>query len=186
MNCIKTVSLAKEIGQARMWVLSVLVMLLYFLVFYTMFQTFGSQAALQEAGFFYTILLLMLILPLHLVLHCLPVWAAGKKAKFGFRRSQWPFLFYSVKEPVPRTLSLVSTLFPAAVLTLTAFAAAALLPAYTHVIGIVSAFHFGLCTYDFFTARQMFAAPKECLIEDNRSGFHIVQPIREIESTGTE
>nr|WP_246238084.1 DUF3267 domain-containing protein [Alkalicoccus luteus] len=151
-----------------------------------MFQTFGSQAALQEAGFVYTVVLLLLILPLHLFLHCLPVWAAGKRAVFGFRRSQWPFLFYSVKEPVSRTLSLVSTLFPAVVITLFALTAAALLPAYTHVIAIVSAFHFGLCTYDFFTARQMFSAPKECLIEDNRSGFHIVQPIREVESTATE
>ncbi|CAM3942951.1 DUF3267 domain-containing protein [Alkalicoccus chagannorensis] len=179
MNCLKTVSIAKEIGQGRMWSLSLLVMLLYFLLFYTLFQTFGAQTALVDYGFLTFTAGFVLIMPVHLLLHCLPLWLTGRRASIGVRRSQWPYFYYSVKRPTARIPGLTATLCPAVVITAAAVLLAFLFPAHTHFIAIISAVNFGLSTYDFFVARQMFAAPKEALIEENPTGFHVIQQTAE-------
>lgn len=181
MNCLKTVSVAKEIGKTRMWFLSSLMMLAYFLIFFTMFQTFGSQTPLVDYGFFIVAAGLAAVLPVHLLLHCLPIWAAGRKAKCGFRRSQWPYFYYSVQHPLSRKLSIISTVSPAGVITFGAVILAAAYPAHTHYIAILSAVNFGLSTYDYFAFRQMLSAPKESLIEENKTGFHIIRPMVEPE-----
>ncbi len=181
MNCLKTVSVAKEIGKTRMWFLSSLMMLAYFLIFFTMFQTFGAQTPLVDYGFFVVIGGLAAVLPAHLLLHCIPIWAAGRKAKCGFRRSQWPYFYYSSQQPVSRKLSIISTVSPAGVITLGAVVLAAVYPAHTHYIAILSAVNFGLSTYDYFAFRQMLSAPKESLIEENKTGFHIIRPMVEPE-----
>jgi hypothetical protein len=179
MNCLKTVSVAKEIGKTRMWFLSSLVMLAYFLIFFTGFQTFGDQIALVDAGFSALFACMISIVPAHLLLHCLPIWITGKKARCGYRRSQWPFFYYSVQQPISKNLSMISTSSPAVIVTLGAIALAVAFPAYTHYIAIVSAINFGLSTYDYFAFKQMMNAPNESLIEENRTGFHVIRAVPE-------
>lgn len=182
MNCLKTVSVAKEIGRTRMWFLSATSMLAYFLVFYTMYQTFGPQIPLVDYGFIPVILGIAAVIPLHLFLHCLPIWLAGKQAHFGYRSSQWPYFYYSAKQPLSKNLSMFSTLFPVLFITVTAIVLASIFPAQTHYIAILSALNFGLSTYDFFAFRQMLSAPNACLIEENRNGFHVIKPMTEQEA----
>lgn len=182
MNCLKTVSVAREIGKTRMWFLSAMSMLAYFLIFYTMFQTFGSQIPLADYGFFPVILGIAAVIPVHLILHCLPIWAAGKQASFGYRKSQWPYFYYSAKYPLTKNLSMFSTIFPALSVTGAAIILASIFPAQTHYIAILSALNFGLSTYDFFAFRQMFSAPHASLIEENRNGFHVIKPMAEQEA----
>ncbi|PRO64985.1 DUF3267 domain-containing protein [Alkalicoccus urumqiensis] len=179
MNCLKTCSLAKEIGRGRMSFLSALVSLLYFLIFFTVFQTFGGHAPLVDYGFYITIAGLIVILPLHLFLHCLPIWAAGRRAKMGWRRSQWPNFFYSVRNPVSKRLSIIATLTPVVVITAVSLAMAAALPGHTHYIAIISAVNVGLSVYDFFAAKQMMSAPNDALIEENKNGFHVIRATEE-------
>lgn len=181
MNCLKTVSVAKEIGRTRMWFLSAMMMLSYFLVFFTMFQTFGAQTPLVDYGFFPVVIGITAVIPIHLFLHCLPIWLFGKQARFGYRKSQWPYFYYSTKQPLTKNLSMFSTISPVLTITFAAIVLAAIFPAHTHYIAILSALNFGLSTYDFFSFRQIMTAPSACLIEENLNGFHVIRPMVEQE-----
>lgn len=177
MNCLKTISVENQFGKVRLWVLSSIILISYFLVFFMIFRTFFPTEELIDHGFSFLLITLALVLPIHLVLHCLPLWLVGKKATFGFRKSQWPYFYYSTKQPLSKQMSLLSTSSPAFMLTAISVVAAILLPQYIHYIAMMSALNVGICVYDFLNFKQIKSAPKNCLIEENIDGFYVLSPL---------
>ncbi|WP_280768646.1 DUF3267 domain-containing protein [Salipaludibacillus daqingensis] len=176
MNCLKTISVENQFGKVRLWFLSSIIMIGYFLIFFMVFSTFFSTVPLVDHGVSFLLITLALVLPIHLVLHCLPVWLVGKKATFGIRKNQWPYFYYSTKQPLSKHMSLLSTGSPAFLLTGLSVVAAILLPQYVHYIAMMSALNVGICVYDFMNFKQIKTAPKNCLIEENRDGFYVLYP----------
>ncbi|RKL68535.1 hypothetical protein CR203_00305 [Salipaludibacillus neizhouensis] len=176
MNCLKTVSVESEFGIARLWFLSSIVMLGYFLIFFMIFRTFITTAPLVDLGAISFIVLLIIVLPIHLFLHCLPIWLIGRKATFGFRKNQWPYFFYSAKAPLSKQMSLLSIGSPAFILTLLSTVSAILFPQFVHYIAMMSALNIGICVYDFLNFKHISTAPKQSLIEEHRDGFYILCP----------
>ncbi|SER73863.1 DUF3267 domain-containing protein [Salipaludibacillus aurantiacus] len=176
MNCLKTISVETQFGKMRLWFLSSLIMMGYFLIFFMVFRTFFFAAPLVDYGAIFLLLSLAVVLPLHLVLHCLPIWLVGKKATFGIRKNQWPYFYYSTKQPLSKHMSLLSTASPAFLLTAVSIAGAFLFPHLVHYIAMMSALNVGICVYDFMNFKQIKSAPKECLIEETRDGFYVLYP----------
>ncbi|QKS70747.1 DUF3267 domain-containing protein [Paenalkalicoccus suaedae] len=174
MNCVKSVSIEQEIGKGRMWFLSIAMTLAYFMIFYTVFSTFVVNAPMIDHGFFVLTVALLLTLPLHSFLHCLPIWLVGKKATFGLKRNHWPYFCYSTRQPLSKQISLIATISPALFITAGSILAAIMFPQYLHYISMVSALNFGLCLHDFFTFKQISSAPSESVIEENQRGFYVL------------
>jgi len=185
MNCLKTISVENQFGKVRLWFLSIMTMVGYFLVFFMVFRTFFPSAVLIDHGVSFLLFTLILVLPIHLLLHCLPIWLIGKKATFGIRKNQWPYFYYSTKQPLSKQISLLSTSSPAFLLTAISIAAAILLPQYIHYISMMSALNVGVCVYDFLNFKQIKNAPKNCLIEENRDGFYVLYPMFKENNTST-
>lgn len=176
MNCLKTVSVESDFGIARLWFLSSIVMLSYFLIFFMIFRTFLTTAPLVDLGAISLLILLAIVLPIHLFLHCLPIWLIGKKATFGFRKNQWPYFFYSAKDPLSKQMSLLSIGSPAFILTLLSAISAIFFPQFVHYIAMMSAINIGICVYDFLNFKHISSVPKKCLIEEHRDGFYVLYP----------
>ncbi|SDY45922.1 Putative zincin peptidase [Evansella caseinilytica] len=174
MNCWKTISIANEFDKGRLWLLSALTMLIYFLLFFVIFSTFQPNTLFVDYGILFFILLILAAIPLHLFLHCLPIWLAGKRATFGVRKDQWPYFYYSTKEVLPKRLVLLAVCFPALVITAGSILITVLHPQWMHYTAIVSAFNSGMCVYDFLNVLIIKAAPKKSFVEEHRDGYHVL------------
>ncbi|TMW74006.1 DUF3267 domain-containing protein [Alteribacter natronophilus] len=174
MNCWKTVSITQDIGRFRLWILSGMVMVLYFLVYFLMFSTFGSGAPLIDYGAAVMIVCLLAVYPLHMLMHCLPVWMLRKKATMKIRMKQWPYLYFSVKQPLPKQLSLMAICSPAVFITGTAAAVSIVYPHLLHYAAIMSALNIGMCVNDFLYVNHIRRAPRHAFVEEYDDGFHIL------------
>ncbi|MBU9720724.1 MULTISPECIES: DUF3267 domain-containing protein [Bacillaceae] len=174
MNCWKTISIDHEFGRERLWFMSISMALLYFIFFFVSFRTFYSAPPLMDYGLGFLLFSLAVIIPLHLILHCLPLWIAGKKATFGVRRKFWPFFYYSSKGPLSKQLAITSICAPILVITLVSISAVIIFPEWLHYIAMMSALNFGLCMYDLLTLKHLRTAPKKAYFEEHRDGYHIL------------
>ncbi|UCZ54322.1 DUF3267 domain-containing protein [Bacillus shivajii] len=174
MNCLKTISVEHDFGKERLWFLSGIVMVGYFIVYYLIFRTFFSQQPLIDYGVGFLFFSLFLVFPAHLFLHCLPIWMKGKKATLGIRRNQWPYIYYSTKNALPKRIVLLSICSPAIVITVSAVIVTILFPQWLHYLAMISALNIGLCVYDYMNFKQLRTAPKSSLIEEHQDGFHIL------------
>ncbi|MBU9712651.1 DUF3267 domain-containing protein [Evansella tamaricis] len=174
MNCWKTISIENDFGKERLWFLSATMMIAYFMFFFVIFRTFVSTATLEDLGILFLLITLIIVIPLHLFLHCLPIWISGKKASFGFRKKQWPYFYFSTKLPLTKQLIIISTSSPVIVITSASIIASIIYPQWVHYIAMMSALNFGLCIYDIVTIKHLMSAPKESFIEEHGDGYHIL------------
>ena len=174
MNCWKTISVENEFGKNRLWLLSALTMLMYFIVFFVIFSTFFNSAPLVDHGIIFLITLLIIVFPIHVLLHCMPIWLVGKKARMKFRKGQWPFIYYSTKGPLSKQIAVLSTISPALIITSGAILVTVTMPHLMHYTAMMSALNIGICVYDFLNIKQLKAAPKNSFIEEHQDGYHIL------------
>ncbi|AOM82457.1 DUF3267 domain-containing protein [Salisediminibacterium beveridgei] len=178
MNCLKTISVERDFGKGRLILTSVIFSGIYFLLFFTLFRTFLPSVPLIDYGPFFLILVMALVVPVHLIMHCLPLWLSGTKAICGIRKDQWPYLYYSFDQSISKHISITSTVLPAIVITISSIVGVILFPQYIHYIALVSALNAGLCVFDMLNFKQICMISKQCLIEEHRDGFYILRPIR--------
>ncbi|SER96366.1 DUF3267 domain-containing protein [Salisediminibacterium halotolerans] len=176
MNCLKRISVEENYGRSRLWALSLFTSIVYFLVFFSVFRTILSPQTLADHGPFILLALIAAVLPVHLLLHCMPLWLLGMKATFGIRKSQWPFFYYSVKQPMTKYYGMVVSAFPIIIFTTIAVIASFVFPHYIHYIAMMSALNAGLAIYDLFNYREIRSVPNNSIIEEHRDGFYILRP----------
>ncbi|MBM7097780.1 MULTISPECIES: DUF3267 domain-containing protein [Alteribacter] len=174
MNCWKTVSITQDIGRFRLWILSGMMMLFYFLLYFLVFKTFITEVPLVDYGAPVLILCLGAVIPLHMVLHCIPVWMLGKKAIMGIRMNEWPFLYFAVKQPLPKRVSILAICSPAVFITAGAIMVSILFPHLLHYAALMSAFNIGICMHDFLYFKHIRKAPRHSFVEEYNDGFHIL------------
>lgn len=182
MNCLKTISVERDFGKGRLILTSVIFSGIYFLLFFTLFRTFLPSVPLVDHGPFLLILVMAAVIPVHLIIHCLPLWLSGTKATCGIRRDQWPFVYYSFRQSITKQISILSTIMPAIVITSLSFVAVVMFPQYIHYIALASALNAGLSVFDLLNFKQICMIPNQCLIEEHRDGFYILRPIRHKEA----
>ncbi|WP_026689065.1 DUF3267 domain-containing protein [Alteribacter aurantiacus] len=174
MNCWKTVSVSQDIGRFRLWLLSGLVMVIYFLLYYLVFSTFILEGSLVDYGVTFLIVCLFAVIPLHMLLHCIPVWMLGKKATMGIQMREWPFLYFAVKQPLPKRVSILAICSPAVFITFGAIVISILFPHLLHYAALMSALNIGICMHDFLYFKHIRRAPRDSFVEEYSGGFHIL------------
>jgi hypothetical protein len=175
MNCWKTINLSKDYGFHRLFIVSVLIMMITFISIYLPLVVVFPSIQLKEDYFFLLLLFIAGIVPCHKLLHALPLWMSGYRVSLKLKfQSFMPILFLKTNCNVSKANMLLSLITPFIVVT--AFMTAGLIqfPSYLHYFCLGIAFHTGLCITDFIFLGQLSKAPKACFIEEADESFEIL------------
>ncbi|MFS0862516.1 DUF3267 domain-containing protein [Fredinandcohnia sp. 179-A 10B2 NHS] len=175
MTCWKTINLSKDYGFHRITLISFISMFMAFILFYLPLNLMYSSIDLREEGSLFFVLALVLIYPLHELLHIIPFWLSGKRITIILK---WygavPVISTRSKYSLSKPFITGVLLTPCLVLTFLLLGACILFPGYIHYFTIAAAINFGLCVPDFIYLKQIIRAPKSCLIEEIEDGYDIL------------
>lgn len=172
MNCWKSISIENQFGKDRLLFLSFFTMLSYFILHFVFFRTFVSNTPFVDFGLTF-LFLIIAIIPIHILLHCIPVWIFGKKATVCYRNN-WPYFNFSVKQTLPKHLVIISIASPVVVVTTISIIISIVLPQWMHYMAMLAAVNMGLSVHDLLYLNQLKAAPKQSVIEEFENGYHVL------------
>lgn len=156
--------------------ISLMTMLLTFIILYVPISYFFVTTTLYDNHFFLFVSGIILMYPLHKLLHYLPIAHLGSKIrkKLEWKYGIFPLIQIRVQEPISKSLFLFALLLPFTSITVVLVFACFLFPHYIHYITILIAYQTGLSVSDLVYAYSIIRAPKEALIEENDDGFEIL------------
>lgn len=176
VNCWKTISYTKQYGSQRLFIISLITMLLTFIILYIPISYFFDSTVLYDNHFLLLVFGIILMYPAHKYLHYLPVAHHSSKIKkkivwkFGF----YPFIEVKVQEPIAKHLFLFALLMPFLSITLLLAISCFIFSHYIHYITILMAYQIGLSVPDISCAFNVLKAPKHAFIEENDDGIEIL------------
>jgi hypothetical protein len=179
MNCLKTVNINKDYGLQRIIIFSILISFSYFVLFYVSFSLLFPNAHLKTSQLWHLVSGLLLVFPIHKVLHCLPIWLSGKKASLQVRLevNNFPMLYCKLPSVLPRNVSLITAALPTILVTFGSIIGSLVYPEYIYVFAIYSSLNIALSTIDVIYFVHLWKAPRCAFLEDNPKIFHILTKV---------
>ncbi|GGH88096.1 asparagine N-glycosylation enzyme membrane subunit Stt3 [Pullulanibacillus pueri] len=175
MNCWKSFNITKDLGSLKLTIFSILGLISFYIVFNLSFHREASHNDLSLLNVITFIVLLMLILPIHKLLHGAPIWLAGKKADLVIERNRWfPIVYCQIKGPISKYLAIISLGCPAIVVTFIMILLALIFPSQMNEYAFIGAINFGLSVFDILYLLHLFSAPTHAFIEDDRDCCRIL------------
>ncbi|EIT85855.1 hypothetical protein A374_08469 [Fictibacillus macauensis ZFHKF-1] len=175
MNCWKSVNLYRQYGTQRIYITACAVALFSFMVFTNLYERLFPSIYHYEYGLLPLLFTLITVLPIHKVLHCLPLWLTGKKAKIILlKKNKTPYLYCQFSQTVSRAMMIVSVMTPLFMVIALSHISAFAFPHLTIFFITFSAIHTGICSLDVLYLGHLLKAPKSSYVEDVPSGFHIL------------
>ncbi len=175
MHCWKTINLQKNYGYHRVFLISFMFTMIMFSLFYSSIESVVSEQH-YDRHFFLFISGLILVYPIHKVLHLLPILPYIKKIKCKVKKQYFflPILNIQVVDPIPKRIFFIALLFPFVLFSVILTVASLGLPHYMHYFTILIGFHSGICAIDFIYARDLLRSPKNAFIEESDEGYEIL------------
>ncbi len=159
----------------RLAIISFTAIIISFLILYLILSLLLPAHSFSEYGFIPLLLGCLLIMPLHKLLHCIPLWISGNKAYITFHPNRGFLCFHChIPNALSRRLSIVTVLSPILFLTIVCIAGSWFSPEHMHYFVIFASINIGLSVYDLIYVIQLIKAPKHAFIEDHNNGFHIL------------
>ncbi|MCH1626801.1 DUF3267 domain-containing protein [Fredinandcohnia quinoae] len=176
MTCWKTINLHKDYGFHRITMISFISMLLAFILFYLPMNLIYSSVEPNGDGILHFLVAIVLIYPIHEILHAIPLWLAKKQVKLNIRRMYFfiPIVSARSKHSLSKSLVIIVLVTPFLFITCVTLLGCVLFQSYIHYFTIIAAINFGLSITDFFYLKQFINAPKSCLVEDIEGGYDIL------------
>ena len=138
MNSWKTIDLSKQYGSCRLLLFTVFTIMMSFVLIYTLLSVFSPHVILyddQTMGFFS---LLLLLYPVHKLLHYLPMRLICKKVKTSWSL-RWHLVLTCkvyVHHPIRKNLYLITLVLPFFIMSFIFIGCAVAFPHYTHYFTI--------------------------------------------------
>ncbi|WP_261130186.1 DUF3267 domain-containing protein [Bacillus sp. Marseille-Q3570] len=173
MNCYKSINLTRDYGKLRLLLISTLFSLTYFIVYFMVFSMFHPETIYYQTGLMPLMLVFILIIPIHIFLHCLPIWISGHRACMAFGENRFS-LFCRIPEVLSRRVALFGVSFPLILITSVSLIGGYMLPEFLHLFAIVSTLNIFLCVKDMIYIIHLWKAPKDSFLEDGATGFQII------------
>ncbi|MTH53373.1 hypothetical protein GKZ89_08085 [Bacillus mangrovi] len=175
MNCWKTVDLSKDYGFQRLFMYFIFASIIAFIALYLPLSMVEPARKPDAGEVIYFAVILALILPVHKMLHALPLMLSGNmpKAKIEYA-AMIPMLRLKPCVCVSKQVMLATLLAPFILLTAAGIQASLLMPEYVHYFCLASALHIGWCIPDLIYARQIVAAPRSCRVDEGRNALEIL------------
>ncbi|RSL29521.1 DUF3267 domain-containing protein [Salibacterium salarium] len=183
MNCWKSINFRKEYKPSRLLLLSMSVMIMTFIVSYLGFSLYYDNVRYAELGMIDTMLFLLLLFPVHTLLHLIPLQFVGVRMQWNIKSSKKkkrsPLLALRFTKPVGRIFYINAMLFPTFCISCVSIVGAFTFPSFMLYFVLMFSFNAGLAVYDFLYIKQLLGAPRQCFIEQNQNGMDILlkQPI---------
>ncbi len=176
MNCWKTINLSRDLGNQRLMVVSLLVMLAAFIMIYVPLSIIYESIQLNDDYLFLFIICLFLIIPIHLICHALPTWLTGQriKIKVSFKSIIYPILNIEYNHSLSRNLKIVSFLAPTLLITCPLIFYSIFYPQFMHYLSIGAAMNIGLSVTDIIYLMILIKAPKKSIVEHTKHSFDIL------------
>lgn len=177
MHCWKTINVKKQYGFDRIFLLSSLLVVAVFSLFYVLLEIIHDNRLSDERFAVFTLAFLLLY-PLHKGIHCLPLLRYRNRVHFSVKKQFrfMPIFSIRIKEPVPKARFLFALLAPLIVINSALIAGAFLLPEFGHYFTMLLAYHSGLCLIDLLYIKNLARSPKKALIEETETGYEILVP----------
>jgi len=175
LHCWKNINVQKLYGHDRILLMSIMSMLAVFSIFYIALNVFRGGPVSDQLFPLFVVVLLM-IYPIHKLLHFLPLIKVKKHVRFHIKYyfRIVPTLKLHVTEPVFKSRYIASLLIPFIVLNAGLIIGALMFPSFRHYFTLLLAFHSGLCLIDLLYVKHLLKAPKKSLVEENDKGFQIL------------
>jgi hypothetical protein len=173
MNCFKAINLIRDYGKLRLGLMSTLFSLTYFIVYFMLFRMFHSETIYMQTGLLPILSLALVIIPMHTLLHCIPIWLTGKRAWMVLADYRYSF-YCRIPDVLPKKTALFAVSFPLVVITSIALVGPLAFPEYLHVFAIVSTLNMFYCLKDLIYIFHLWNAPKDSYLEDSPTGFQII------------
>ncbi|MGY4690488.1 DUF3267 domain-containing protein [Salibacterium sp. K-3] len=182
MNCWKSINVKKDYHPTRLMIFSFSMMIVMFILSYLGFSLYHKEHTYAELSLIHTFVLLVLLFPVHSLLHYVPLRFAGVHVDWSRvfpRHKRKPTHFLTFTKPVSRNFYIGAMLFPGCLINIGAAAGAFLFPSFMHYFVLLLSFNSGLAVYDYIYVKQLLGAPRHCYIEQNRNGMDILlkQPV---------
>ncbi len=176
MNSWKTIDMAKQYGNCRLIFFSVFTILMSFVLIYTSLSAVSSQVVLYDDRTMQFFSLLVLLYPVHKLLHYLPLRILCKKVKTSWT-IKWKLVLtcnVNVHYPIRKHLYLLTLALPFFVMSVLLIGCALSFPHYIHYFTILLSLHTGLCVSDFIYIKHLVGSPGHSFIEEHREGYDIL------------
>lgn len=176
MNCWKTVNFHKQYGAQRLFILSSMTMIGCFLFLYVPITTYFAHNKLSDDYFLLFMAMILLMYPLHKLLHLLPMIHLGDKIKKTWNRHLQflPVLHIQVKEPIGKIHFQFALIVPFVIISGLLLLSCFLFTSYVHYFLMLFAYHTGMCVPDFIRMKNLWRSPRSCYVEENEDGFEIL------------
>ena len=178
LHCWKILNIEREYGTRKMYLIALIHAVLTFSFSYVFLNLF-NYAVYDDRHFMYFVCVVLLIYPLHKLLHFLPLFRHRHKMSIRLRRRLYgiPTIHMRIKEPIPKRLYIFSLLFPFLVLTTILLIVAVMFPTMTHYASILLGVHALLCAFDYIYIKHLIHSPTDALIEETPRGYEILVPL---------
>ncbi|MBD3110255.1 DUF3267 domain-containing protein [Bacillus sp. AGMB 02131] len=173
MHCWKSINKTRLYGRSRIRIVSLLFMLCCFIFVYPIFSFFAVNNLSDKHAFLFIIGIIMLY-PIHKLLHFIPLLAVAKRTAFTLKPRKYFAIDIMLNAPLRKRLFIIVLITPFLVVSTIMLIACILLPVYAHYFIILFSFHFGLCASDFIMLKNILQSPHRCFIEENEESFEIL------------
>ncbi|WP_257349436.1 DUF3267 domain-containing protein [Pseudalkalibacillus decolorationis] len=173
MNCFKSINLIRDYGKLRLWFMSCLFSLTYFIVYFMSFSMYHPDTIYIQTGILPVLFSAIIVLPIHVTLHCLPLWLSGKRASVAVGDTRFSF-YCRIPSVISRRVALITVSMPLFLITAGALLGPLFFPQYLHLFAIISTLNIFLSVKDMIYIQHLWNAPKDSFLEDGNSGFQII------------
>lgn len=177
VHCWKTINVKKQYGFERIFMLSSLIVVAVFSLFYITLEILNNSP-LSDDQFPLFLMSLLLIYPIHKCFHFLPLLSYKNQLHLSVKKqlNLLPILSIRIKEPIPKLRFLFALLSPFIFINGFLIVGAFSFPAFGHYFAILLAYHCGLCLIDLLYIKNLSRSPKKALIEETETGYEILIP----------
>ncbi|MBO2535164.1 DUF3267 domain-containing protein [Rummeliibacillus suwonensis] len=175
MHCWKTINVQRQYGHNRIFLFSIIFVLMVFSIFYISITAY-KDCPVSDRLFPLFVLVLLMIYPVHKFLHFLPLIHYRHRLRFSIEKQfkLFPVLAMRIHEPILKSRYVIALIIPFIVLNSTFITCAIIFPDFRHYFAILLAYHCGLCVVDLLYVKQLIRSPKKALIEETDKGFEIL------------
>ncbi|MDQ0268939.1 DUF3267 domain-containing protein [Cytobacillus purgationiresistens] len=176
MNCWRAINFTKQYGHLRIMIFSLLTMFFTFIITYIPATYIFVSTTFSDRIFFIFLVALLMIYPLHKLLHYLPVLHMRQKIKKGliFRSGFYPIITVQIMEPISKFSFLVALLTPSIIINSSLIVLCFMYTQFALYFIILLAYHVGLSFYDMIYVKFVMMAPNHSYIEENADGIEIL------------
>lgn len=175
MNCYKSINITKEIGQNRLFIISMLIGTLSFIVLYVPYSLHHASH-LKQTGLLPFIIALSLLPSIHVCMNILPLIIMKKRIKVYYKRKYifFPAFYYYTASHLTKKAALSAAIAPTLFITIPGLIASFLFPDFFVYILFLTCIHMGFSFIDFLVIRHIMKAPKRALFQNVNDGFDIL------------